>query len=299
MEWLIELALQYPRRFIAVTTAIVVLTGMFLWWQVVWQNPAHVFADMLAANLATTSVTKLVSAGDGKQTIDETIRQQMGSTNAVDWLVNATQSSSQVTTDRIGMPSTGYLRYTSIKAAGSKPDDFASVLNVWSRNDGSSDTGLGQLFSATVLDVSNAPLPPIGNIPAEQREIILQFDKDTAVFTPNYATVKSKTVAGHRVYEYAVTVRLAAYIRMMQAFAHDLGLKDLDQIDPNQYTGLSPVVVTLDVDTMSHQLVRALDAGSGFSQTYTDWGLLTDITVPHHAISTTELQQRLQALTRS
>ena len=299
MDWLLEQLIRYPRRCTAIAVAVLMVGGGLLWWQLVWQNSRHVFADMLANNLTTSSVTKIAAADSGSQSVAQYARLQMGGTNAADWLVVAKQNDSSVTTESIGTRTTGYIRYTNISTTqtkNGKPYSFASVLNVWGKSDGKTDTSLSELFDQTLLDVGSAPLPPIADLPAAQRENILLYIREQKVFTADYKTVTRQTLQGRPVYTYSVSVQLGAYVRMMQAFAHDLGMTNLDDIDPSQYATAPPVALTMSVDRLSHQLVQVTYPANGFSQRYTDWGLMTPVRVPKETISTTQLQQRITAL---
>lgn len=300
MDWLLVKLIRYPRSGAAIAAVIVLVGGSLAWWLYIWQNPHRVFEDMLATALSTTSVTKVVRASSGSQRLEQYARLEMGTTNAADWLVTAAQSDSSVTSESIGTPATGFIRYTQIatgqKQAGNKPYDFSTVLNVWGEADGQTDPSLGHLFSQTLLDISNAPLPPIGNLPEPKRQELLDYMHAQQIFSPSYSGVKRVNVDRHAVYNYQVSVKLGAYVRMMQAFAHDLGISDLDTLDPSQYSTLPPVTMTLSVDRASHQLIAASYPASGFSQQYTDWGLSTPIAIPHADLTTTDLQRRIQAL---
>lgn len=300
MDWLLEKIIRYPRQSGIVGVVIVVVCMVLAWWIFIWQSPQRTFEDMLANNLTTTSVTRRALAGTAGQGIEQVARLQMGSTNAADWLVTARQTGSTVATESIGTPTAGYIRYlqisTSQKNAANKAYDFSSVLNKWGKADGKTDVTLNDLFSQTLLDISSAPVPPIGNLPGAERENILSYNRGEKVFTPDYTKVKRETINGRNVYTYQVAVKLGAYVRMMQAFAHDLGLTSLDTIDPNQYSTVPPITISVSVDRASHQLARVAYTNSGFSQDYSAWGLLTPISVPKAALTTTELQGRITAL---
>ena len=288
---------RYPRVSATLVGGLVLVLAGTIWWQFMWQSPQRVFMDMLVNNLETTSVTKHASAANQAQSVDQYVRLAMGSTNATDWLVDAQQGNSMVESESIGTPTTGYIRYVHIAAnqTSAKPYNFSPALNVWGKADGTTDPNLNQLFGQTLLDISNAPLPPIANLPASERADLLQFIAQQKVFNPAYNTVKRQTIAGRSVYTYTVAVPLEPYVRLMQVFAHDVGLTSLDTVDPTQYAATAPVQLTLSVDRHSHQLVQAAYAQTGFSQTYGSWGLLVPIALPQHTISTTDLQQRIQS----
>ncbi|HEU4966604.1 MAG TPA: hypothetical protein VFT53_03905 [Candidatus Saccharimonadales bacterium] len=294
--------LKHPRVSGVLAAILAIILGSFLWWRVVWERPQRVFMDMLSANLSAASVLKTVSAKDNGQSVSQQARLQMGGTNAADWLVTVAQTGSSVTTENIGTPTTGYIRYAHIDTViqnNGKPFDFSKVQDVWGKSDGKTDPSLNHLFSQTLLDISSAPTPPIGNLPDSQRQNILTYMQTEKIFSPDYSKTKREKVDGHDVYTYQVAVQLGAYVRMMQAFAHYVGLRDLDTLDPSQYSTVPPITVTMSVDRASHQLVRVAYPGSGFAQGYSDWGLQTPITIPTHTIPTTELQNRIQALNSS
>ncbi len=300
MDWILEKIVRYPRTSAVVVPLVLVIGVGLFWWFAIWQSPQRVFDDMLANNLSTMSVTKSALAGTTQQGVEQTVRLQMGSTNAGDWIVAARQSGSAVTTESIGTTSAGYIRYTQIatpqKASTGKQFDFSSVLNKWGKSDGKTDASLENLFAQTLLDITSAPLPPIANLPVEQRENILDYMKEEKIFSVDYAHVKREIINGRSVYTYQVKVQLGACVRMMQAFAHDLGLTGLDTVDPSQYSTIPPLTMELSVDRASHELVQARYASSGFTQTYRDWGLMTPTPIPHAVLTTTELQGRIQTL---
>lgn len=298
MEWLVEMAVKYTWRFAVAMVLIFAAAGSLVWYQAVWQSPGKVFEDMLANNLSATSVTKQLAAAGAGQSLDQTVRLRLGSSNIADWLIIAGQGNASITTENIATPDASYVRYVKIAAKDGKPVAAPDLLNQWGKSDGKTDTDLSQLFAGALLDIQSAPLPPIGNLPAERRENLLAYIRDNKVFTPDYSKVKTGVVNGHGVYTYPVAVSLSAYVVLMQTFAHDLGLSQLDQLDANQYISAEPIAVTLSVDRQSHQLVQAAYAGSGFTQTYTDWGLETAIAPPVHVVTTTELQKRLQAVVK-
>ncbi len=300
MDWILEKMIRYPRAGGTIGVLIALICVVAGWWVLVWQSPKHAFEDMMANNLAASSVTRQAITGSANQGVEQDVRLQMGSTNAANWIVSAKQTGATVTTESIGTPTSGYIRYVTISTAqktkDNKPFDFSPVLNVWGKSDGKTDTSLDDLFSQTLLDISSAPIPPIGNLPGAERENILAYNRGEKVFTPDYTKVKRERVNGRSVYTYSVAVKLGAYVRMMQAFAHDLGLTSLDTIDPSQYSTVPPITISMSVDRMSHQLVRVAYANSGFTQDYSSWGLLTPVTIPRATMTTTELQARIQAL---
>ncbi|MEO6513136.1 MAG: hypothetical protein ABIR37_00460 [Candidatus Saccharimonadales bacterium] len=274
--------------------------AVFLWWNFIHQGPHRVFESMLTNNLRTSSVTKYEKTSNGSQTAQQYVRLQLGGTNAAQWLVSISQPGLNVTTESIGTPTTGYVRYVNAtsgkKDANGKAVDFSSILNIWGKAAPKEQSSLTQLFSQSILDIGTVPAPPIGNVTPEQQENITTFMSQQGVFTPNYQTMQRKMLDGREVYVYDVSVKLAPYVRMMQVFASNIGLKDLQSLDPTQYQSAQPIKLTMSVDASSHQLKQITYAQSGFTETYSDYGLSTPIAVPGKTIPASELQSRLQKL---
>jgi hypothetical protein len=295
----VDYLLRHLRWSITIAVIIVVLIVGFVWWNFIWQSPQHIFSDMLTNSLDTNSVTKQLIASTNSQSINQIVRLEMGSTNAAEWLVTVSQSNTSVTSDSIGTPTTGYIRYTSIAihpSTVSKAAEFKSLVNVWGKDDGKTDVSLGTLFNKTLLDILNAPLPPIGNITGSERQSLVSYDLNQNVFTVNYAQVKSANFEGQNVYIYPVAVHLGPYVRMMQSFAHSLGITDLESYNPDQFSTLAPVELNISVNKLSHEMVEVSYPANGFIQTYSDWGLLKSVPIPSKTIPTTILEARIQSL---
>ncbi len=279
---------------------LLVITSIFVWWNFIYQSPRNVFWGAMENNLQTSSVTKHTSVTQNGQGLDQYIRLQLGSTNAAQWLVTLKQINSNVVTESIGTPTTGYVRYVKADTSQKRTDgtayDFNNVINVWAKADASSEQTLKQLFSQTVLDIGTVPTPPIANLPKEQRDNLLQFMKDQKVFAPDIKTMQRKKIDGREVYIYDVEVNLSAYLRMMQSFARNIGLKDLESADPTQFQSEAPIKMKLTIDAAGRYLQELSYPEQNFKQEYSGYGIVKTVIIPNKTISVTELQSRLQSL---
>lgn len=276
------------------------IAAALLWWNVVYQSPRHVFDGMLLNNLRTSSVTKYEKTVSSGQTSEQYVRLQLSGTNAAQWVVSIKQPGLNVTTESIGTPSTGYVRYiaasSSKKDATGKTPDFSPILNIWGEADSQDQSSLRQLFTQSILDIGTVPAPPIGNVTPEQQQNILRYIHEQQVFAANYGSVKSSTLDGRAVYVYDVSIKLAPYVRMMQVFSNNIGLHELDSLDATSYQSAQPIKLKMSVDKASHQLRQIAYTQSGFTETYSDYGLSTPITIPSKTIPASELQAKLQKL---
>jgi hypothetical protein len=279
---------------------VLLLVAALIWWKFVWTTPRKVFNDMLANNLRTTSVTKYQESNTTGQKASQYVRFTLGSNNASNWLVQLKQANSEVTTESIGTPTTGYVRYTHVATQQKKSDNkaynFDNVVNVWGKADAANADQLKLLFSQSLLDVGTAPVPPIGNLTTEHRDNVLQFIHDQGIFMPDYTSVRREVLDGRPVYVYQTQVKLVPYVRMMQAFARDLGLHTLDDINPSQFQSAAPVNLVLKIDTRSHQLREVSYPALNFTEKYSAYGLTTPIEIPTKTIPVSELQNRLKNL---
>lgn len=287
---------RYGRWIFVCVVVVVSLTA--IWWHAVYQSPKRAFWDMLSLNLSTSSVTKNEVTSGSDNSVTQHISLQLGEQNASRWLVTVTQKTGSVTTDSIGTPTAGYVRYTHVAdSKGQAGAKYAGVVNVWAKAPASdTNSSLSTLFSDALLDMGSAPVPPIGNVPAGTRADMLEYIAVQQVFAPDFSKVKEVNVNGRKTYEIPVKVKLAPYIRLMQVFAHTYGLTSLDDISATDYQAAQPVTVQVYVDVLSHRLARIVYPTTGFNETYTDYGVERDITLPTKTVNETVLQNKLKAV---
>jgi hypothetical protein len=250
---------------------------------------------MLTNNLTARTVTKNQVVSSSGQTDVQRATLIFGPSYVARALVTIQNSSGEVTTETVATPTAAYLRYAAITDAAKK-HDYSKLVNTWAKA-GDDDTGtkMRQIFNNSLLDLSLAPIPPVGYVDNDIRSQLLDYITDQSVFAPDYENVKSQVVNGRQVYTYTVTVKLAPYLRMMQEFARVYGLKDLDNISPNEYQAAS-LKLDISVDKLSHQMARVSSTALGLNETFTDYGLKQTIELPSKTVSVSELQSRLQAV---
>ena len=95
---------------------------------------------------------------------------------------------------------------------------------------------------------------------------------------------------GRPVYVYSVDVEPVAYVGLEKAFTNDLGIKTLDNIDPNNYQGQQAVKVKLTVDAWSHRLVEVSYVGTKHQEFYSSYGVPINKQLPKATISGQQLQ---------
>jgi hypothetical protein len=270
------------------------------WWTKVHQSPYNVFWGMVENNLSTPGVTKHVTQYSNATGLDQTLVSTFGAQNAVHALTTLKTNKSTVKTETIGTPSDDAVRYTSVNTTqwskSGKPFDFSKILGKWAigKVDNSSDTrATAGLFAQTSLGLMGGNIIPQANLlPADRRDLLKRLHNEV-VFDVPYGQVKKSRHGGRSIYTYDVNIQPVAYVGFEKVFAHDLGLKALDGVEPNNYQGQSAIKVTLSVDAWSHQLVGVDYPGQNHHEAYSGYGVVAPTVLPKATISSTALQSLL------
>jgi len=273
--------------------ALLLLAG-FLWWHTTSVNPQRVFWGAIQNNFATQGVTlESTQQSSGSQT-DQHIQLQFGTDPKGLSLTTLTQGKAVVKTENLSTPAADYTRYEHIetdkKGKNGKPLDTSHILGVWAKSStaASPDKQVPQLFSQVLLGLS----VPFGNLSASQRQALMQEIHDDNLYNTSFQTVKKQQHNGRLQYVYSVNLQPILYLRFMKDYAKNMGLHELDKVDPNSYSGAKPLTLQWTIDAHSRQLV-GVDYGNGHKETYSGYGLSVQTAVPAHPISSAELQKRL------
>lgn len=292
--------------YVYVAGVVVLLVSGYLWWSKVYLSPQQVFWSTVENSLSTKGVTTELDQSAQGSSLKQVVQMELGTTNMAHSLTTLKQGNTEVKTEILGTSEADYTRYRSIKTdqknAEGKPLDVSKVVGVWSKSDDTQQTDTQssghQLFAQAVLGiglpVGSVPMP-LGEVSAGQREDLLREMKSENMYDVPFKNVKKEHKAGRLLYTYDVKIQTILYVRLMKEFARDLGLHELDAVDPNTYQSAQPISVKLTVDAYSRQLV-SVDSGQGYTQSYSGYGLPLKATIPNNAISTQELQKRLGAL---
>jgi hypothetical protein len=279
---------------------VLLLISSFVWWTQVYQNPYNVYWDMLASNLATASETKHLVENTNGTHLNQYIAQQFGPNTMAYGQTNLSDANSTVKTESIGTLSTDYIRYTHIqtkqKSKNGKSLSFSNVLGKWAKSPAtnvavSSSNSATPFFTQTVLGLGGGNLMPIANLTQEKRQNLMTQLHQNDVFDTSFSNVKKQTVNGRAVYIYTVSVEPVAYVALEKAFAADLGLHTLDNIDPNNYHGQQPIQVDVIVDVRSHHLTEINFNSLQHQEFYSSFGVPIQVATPQASLSSQDLQK--------
>ncbi|HEY1835862.1 MAG TPA: hypothetical protein VGG13_03510 [Candidatus Saccharimonadales bacterium] len=290
-------ARRYLPQWLVAGGILLLLVAGFVWWILVYENPYNVYWGMLAQSLSTSSVTKHVVENSSGSHLDQYIGQQFGTNTLAYGRTTLSTSSSTVKTENVGTLQKDYVRYTNIqtkqKNKAGHTFDFSNVLGKWAQAsvaniaDQSSST---PFFTQTMLGIGGGNLVPMANLSAAQRQSLLTQLHNSVVFDTSFSNVQKHKLNGRPVYTYSVKVEPVAYVGFEKAFAADVGIKALEQTDPNSYQGQQAIQVQLTVDVRSHQLAEVSYVGAQHQEFFSSYDVPLNVKIPKATISAQTLQ---------
>jgi len=289
-------------RFIVIIAALILFVAGWFWYQKIHMSPNNVFWGMMNNNLVTSSVTRQTLENSQDRSVEQLIREQFGSVNAVATSVTLKQKTNDgnsiVKSQTIGTPDTDYSRYIKIstpqKDSKGKPIDTSKVVGIWGKT---SDPKPNQASSAQYYKQSIMTIIPYGNFNSLQRKTLVDQMHDHSVYTYDTGSVKTVKVNNRSAYVYTVKIKPAAYIDLMKTYAKELGLGDLG-LDPASYANSPDLTAELTIDKLSRQIVKINYPDAGQSENVIDQNLEQPISLPSKTISINELQDRIQKVSQ-
>jgi len=271
------------------------------WWFAVYLGPKHVFWSMIHNSLSVSSVVLRTEQTSGGDSLKQLIHVDTAGADRAHSITTLKQNGTEVKTEIIGTKDADYTRYVSINS--NTKADTSKVKNVWSKSDGTRQTeaqsSTHQLYAQAVLGIGlplgSTPVP-VGALTPKQRQTLYDLIRQERVYAPDYSTVKKERKHHRLLYTYDVKIQAILYVRMMQVFAKDLGLTELEAVNPNAYRDSPEITVSLTVDALSHQLASVNFTELNYSQRYESYGLPLTAEIPKHTISAAELQKRLSEI---
>jgi hypothetical protein len=291
---------KYLPQWLVFGAVILIIGSSLVWWYAVHLNPYNVYWGMLNNSLSTSSVTKHITQINNGTKLDQYIAVQFGTKNFAYGVTKLTDPTSTVTTESIGTLANDYIRYTNIRTSqtnnSGKHLNFKNVLGRWAKAsaaNASLQTGSAPFYIQSMIGLSGGNTVPIANLPAKQRQDLLQLIHDSAVFNTSFNDVKKQTVNGRSIYVYNVTIEPVAYVAFEKQFASDVGINALNSVDPENYQNYSPIKVQFLVDARAYRLVGINYSGTSHSETYASYGVPVRQSLPTPTISDAKLQQLL------
>ncbi len=287
-----------PTNLIVAALVILAGAGVYAWWQYSYTNPSKVFNRMVANNLATPSVTKISNQDSQGQSLEQTSilvttpKQYVASQSTL--TQGEGSDATKVVTETLAFPTEEYTRYLTIsttqKSSSGKDYNFDKVLGIWGKTtQEDAESGGPQLFSQTVLGIV-----PVGSVRPNQRKQIAEYIQKNNVFGVDTNRVVKTWKNNRLVYTYQGSVKPVPYVSMLRVFARNMGLRQLENVNPEQYKDSAPIAFTVDVDVISGQMTSVKYTDADRSDVFSAYGYRPVVNTPKNALPITELQDRLR-----
>jgi hypothetical protein len=285
-------------RIVLLSCAAVLLlvSGGWLWWSRVYQNPDRIFWDMMSTNLSTTGVTRVMKQQGNGLSVSQYTQVSFTSTPTVRALTVFKQSGNTLATEEISDKNHDYVRYRQIHVPtkAGKELDASAILGKWARLGDGQTVGsqlTGGLYNQSLLDVL-----PMGNIAPQERSELLATMRKEKTFSYSDASVKKVKLNGRTTYLYSVNIQPKSYVQLMQRFEKLVGGTLYTSLKPNDFNGAKPIAIVLSVDARSHVLSQMYQTSSQRTLSYEGFGVANTDPMPKATITAAELTKRLSTL---
>lgn len=294
-------ARKYLTRWLIGGGAAFLLVAGGLWWCKLSVTPERVFWGMLEQSLQTSGVTMSSTSQQGSDaSLEQDAQYSLGPESRSLTRTTLRQGGAVVVTEVLGTPGADYTRYAHIQtdrtATDGGPMDLSKVLNVWAKSENPAGTSpvLSQSVLALSLPLGSMPVP-IGQLSSEQRQKLLNQIRNEGVYEISFTNVKKEVKNGRLHYIYDVKLQTIPFVHLVKEFSQQLGLHDLDELDPNQFQS-EPLSIQLTVDARAKRLVEVFLPDTNSRQQFTSYDVPVAQRVPTDSIPAEELQIRLNEL---
>ena len=279
------------RGLFAFGVLIFVISGYF-YYSMVYTKPENVFWGMIENNLATRGITRQVLQQGDVQNSDEVAQFNFGLPTAVRLIRTLSNDTNSTKIEGIGVATSDYQRYVSVSREDASGETaFDNILGKWVQT-GSTDQSVSAQPPNILL---RALLGPVlsGNLPAKARHDIVNEFIAKNVYKVDFNSAKKQKLDGKTVYQFQTAINLKAFTEVMQKYATQLGLPNADTIDPEAYQEGESINAILVVDVNSRQLTKILYGDSAIQESYTGYGVDSNIEAPKDYLSYEEFQKLL------
>lgn len=280
--------------------ALLLLLSAVLWWTKVSVQPERVLWGTVSNSLASQGATLTIASEQQGTTDTQQIQFSLGKTNTVHALRTVKQNGTTIETESVGNTKKSYTRYTSVitsqKNDDGKSPELSNVLGVWAESSSADQSPLlQQVALGTALPLGAMPIPMGLMQPGDRQELVKEM-RQKSLYRINYSKIAKQRKDGKLLYTYDVTMQPVLYLSVMKSFAQHIGLKDLDNLDPERYQSLEDISIQITVDAHSRQVVTVSSKSRAYRENFSGHGVTPDVKLPQKTIPMSELQERLSAV---
>src|SRR3989338_4410726 len=285
----------------AIGVSLLIILGAFSYSHI-YSDPQRVFWGMIGNNLATNGVTRQVIQTNGPSKSNEISQITFGANPTIHIVKKISDSSSmpatRLTLEGIVTPTDDYQRYSlidrpPITAQGKL--GYSKIYTLWVRSGTTSgadrDNSPPQLFNQTLFGAMI-----FCNLPQAKRSELVAYLKNHPAYKVDFAKIQRVTEVGRSTYVYKTEIMLRNYAGAVQLFAKALGLSASARISPSSYALGDKLNVEVSVDVLSRQLIKIGYLDSGAQESYSGYGLSSQLKLPTRSVNSKTFQEALRAI---
>lgn len=291
---------RFAVRWLVVAGALLLVASGALWWYRLSVEPERVFWNTVEQSLSTSGVALSSTLLQEQASLEQHMQYSLGAENKAFSRTTLKQGGAEVITEVLGVPGAEYTRYVHVTTertnAEGGPLDLSKIINVWAKSD--RPAGTSPLLSQTALGLTSplGSMPmPIGNLNPDQRNELIKQIRTNGVYEIDHNKVKKERKDGRLYLTYEVKIQAIPYVGMIKEFAQQIGMHDLDQIDPNDYAA-EPLTVEIKIDARAKRIAEVYVPVTDFRQTFSSYDVPVAADVPADSVPAEELQKRLNEL---
>lgn len=261
-----------------------------VWWRNVYLDSDRVFWSAIEQALATNGVEKTVDYSSADTTQMQTIHLNFSPTISSTGKVTYKDANGRVAnSESIGFAYSDYARYTTIE----NPElaKLKELEGVWTNTSAGEDTK-----SKVLADhLTNGALIFFGNFSKPRREQLVETMRNTKMYEL-IGVSGTKEYDGKIATIYMVRINTDAYNSVMATYFQMVGMPEFaEQISNDSEDSLVPIIEVA-INPGNRQIYEAgyPKVGQSGSERYKLWGVVKQPIVPIGAITTEELQKRLE-----
>lgn len=282
--------------FIVIAVIIGVFTAWF-WYKDIYMSPERRFWSAINNSMATPSVVRtLTDGGTGNQVVQSYRFHYAPQTvveNSVLFTEKSATADTQIETEGVITRENQYLRYTDFKNKEQedlKSPDGDSLIGIWASGGESQPASQEAQLNYTSEQVT---LAIFGNFSPQFRNEIISEMKSEDIYGIKFDRTAESEVDGRTQVAYQISVKLKAYVELLQKSFIESGLGEFPPLSPENYQEDAKVNGTIIIDKTTNSIV-SIDFG-GRTEKYSNYGVIKNVDIPEAKITIDELQNQVQA----
>jgi|GEM_PF-5940795 len=266
------------------------------WWVNIRNNPERIFWGAIENSLSTrsvvTSIPRNTTVNQPDQFFFVTNSPDKAATGVEKFYRSGDNDEPYQVREFIGTTTSDFVRikdYVETRPNAEQPD-ISSFRNVWA--DITEQDGEGRLYQRFAFE-----LIPFVYVPEDVRPMLLEKIRASEVYDVNFSNAIKTTHNGRPALLYDVRVNPEQYAAALKELAPYIGIEELKDINPSDFSNQPQIRLRVTIDTLSKQLVVLRQTMQDETSTFAGHNLRRpEIEAPENHISVEELQERLRAI---